>query len=317
MQDKRFSHLPSPASPLLPLMRPLDLQVNGYAGTDFNRDDLTAEALRHACVALREDGCDAILATFITDTVPNLEHRMRRLVELREQDPLAREVIAGIHIEGPFINPEKGYVGAHPPQCVKPANLEDTKARLQAMGSRNTRLLTQIEEYQRTLEQFRGTVERQQAEILALRAEVDTVRAENVRLASDKAALTDTVIEMTTQTNTAYYVVGTKDELIQRGIIAEEGGSRVLFVFGKRGKTLVPTRNLDPSMFTRIDRLQDSTIPLPRADRGYQIVTPQSLAYVTGTKLESGRIADSFFVTYPEEFWKPSRYLILVEGEKD
>ena len=197
------------------------------------------------------------------------------------------------------------------------ANLEDTKARLQAMGSRNTRLLTQIEEYQGTLEQFRGTVERQQAEILALRAEVDTVRAENVRLASDKAALTDTVIEMTTQTNTAYYVVGTKDELIQRGIIAEEGGSRVLFVFGKRGKTLVPTRNLDPSMFTRIDRLQDSTIPLPRSDRGYQIVTPQNLAYVTGTKLESGRVADSFFVTYPEEFWKPSRYLILVEGEKD
>jgi N-acetylglucosamine-6-phosphate deacetylase len=44
-----------------------DLQVNGYAGTDFNRDGLTAEALHHACECLREDGVEAILATVITD----------------------------------------------------------------------------------------------------------------------------------------------------------------------------------------------------------------------------------------------------------
>lgn len=113
-------------------MKPLDLQVNGYAGTDFNRDDLTAEALHHACVCLREDGCDSILATFITDHVETLVKRMSTLVRLREQDALAKSVIAGIHIEGPFINPEKGYVGAHPPQCVKPANLEDTKRLLDA-----------------------------------------------------------------------------------------------------------------------------------------------------------------------------------------
>lgn len=113
-------------------MKPLDIQVNGYAGTDFNHDDLTAEALHHACVCLLEDGCDQILATFITDTVPTLERRMKRLVELREQDALAKAVIAGIHIEGPFINPEKGYVGAHPPHAVRPANLEDTKRLLDA-----------------------------------------------------------------------------------------------------------------------------------------------------------------------------------------
>jgi N-acetylglucosamine-6-phosphate deacetylase len=108
-------------------MAPLDLQVNGYAGTDFNRDGITAEGLRHACDSLMDDGCSQILATFITDTVENLERRIRRLVELREQDELARTMISGIHIEGPFINPEKGYVGAHPPQCVKPANVEDAK----------------------------------------------------------------------------------------------------------------------------------------------------------------------------------------------
>ena len=122
-------------------MRPLDIQVNGYAGTDFNRDGLTAEALHHACECLREDGCSQILATFITDTIENLRSRISTLVELRERDPLAQEIIAGIHVEGPFTNPEKGYVGAHPPQCVKPANIEDAKLLLDA-GQGLTKLVT-------------------------------------------------------------------------------------------------------------------------------------------------------------------------------
>lgn len=134
-------------------MKPFDLQVNGYAGTDFNGDSLTAESLHHACVCLLEDGCDQILATFITDTIETLDRRMRRLVELREKDSLARQVIAGIHIEGPFINQEKGYVGAHPPHAVKPANLEDTKRLLDAAGGL-ARLVTLAPEFD---EQFHVT----------------------------------------------------------------------------------------------------------------------------------------------------------------
>lgn len=113
-------------------MRPFDIQVNGYAGTDFNTENLTAEALHHACKCLREDGCSQILATFITNEISTLERWMGRLIELRAQDPLAQELIAGIHIEGPFINPEKGYVGAHPPHCVKPANVDDAKRLIDA-----------------------------------------------------------------------------------------------------------------------------------------------------------------------------------------
>lgn len=111
-----------------------DLQVNGYAGTDFNRDGLTADALRHACECLREDGVEGIFATFITDDLDKMECRMKTLVELREKSALARKMIAGIHIEGPFINPEKGYVGAHPPHAVKPATVENAKRLFDAAG---------------------------------------------------------------------------------------------------------------------------------------------------------------------------------------
>lgn len=109
-----------------------DLQVNGYAGTDFNREGLTTEGLHHACKCLREDGVEAILATVITDDLDAMCSRLRAVAELRERDPLAQEVIAGFHIEGPFINAEKGYVGAHPPHAVKPAGVEPAKRLLDA-----------------------------------------------------------------------------------------------------------------------------------------------------------------------------------------
>ena len=52
-------------------MKPLDLQVNGYAGVDFNGDRLEAEDLHAACAALRDDGVEGILATVITDSELN------------------------------------------------------------------------------------------------------------------------------------------------------------------------------------------------------------------------------------------------------
>src|SRR5687768_8537995 len=98
-----------------------DLQVNGYAGVDCNQDGLTGEELHRACEALRRDGVAGILATIITEHVEVMCRRLRRLVELRQRDPLAAAVIAGIHVEGPFINPADGYRGAHPRDAVTPA----------------------------------------------------------------------------------------------------------------------------------------------------------------------------------------------------
>jgi N-acetylglucosamine-6-phosphate deacetylase len=91
-----------------------DLQVNGYAGVDFNQPGLTGEDLRRACAALRRDGTGRILATVITHAAERMAGLLRHLAALRAQDALIREVIAGFHVEGPFLNPAPGYIGAHP-----------------------------------------------------------------------------------------------------------------------------------------------------------------------------------------------------------
>src|SRR4051812_8242972 len=123
-----------------------DLQVNGYGGYDFNTDDLTAEQLHAACEALRADGVAGILATIITEDLGKMGARLRRLVELREWDPLAKEMIPGFHIEGPFISPETGYVGAHPKDAVRPATPGDMERLLDAAGGL-TRIVTLAPEH--------------------------------------------------------------------------------------------------------------------------------------------------------------------------
>lgn len=118
-----------------------DLQINGYMGVDFNTDDLSAEDLHKACVALREHGVQGVLATVITDHTEAMCKRLRRLVDLREQDTLAKDIIVGLHIEGPFINETAGYRGAHPEDAIKPTDPDTMKALLEAAGGL-TRLVT-------------------------------------------------------------------------------------------------------------------------------------------------------------------------------
>jgi len=123
------------------MMNPLDLQVNGFGGVDFNRDGLSVEQMHLACQRLREAGGGEFLATIITADLDAMCRRLKALVRCREADPLVREMMAGIHIEGPFINETPGYVGAHPAASVIPATTDAVRRLLDAAGGL-TRIVT-------------------------------------------------------------------------------------------------------------------------------------------------------------------------------
>ena len=96
----------------------VDLQVNGFAGVDFQRDDLTVEELLAAVRGLRAAGCTRLLLTLITDEWPRLMRRLKQLRELRATSPELQGAIAGWHLEGPFLSAEPGYCGAHDPDLM-------------------------------------------------------------------------------------------------------------------------------------------------------------------------------------------------------
>src|SRR5881296_1426432 len=149
-----------------------------------------------------------------------------------------------------------------------------------------------------TIQNLQSVIDNQKETIASLNDQVEKLSTEN----------------MATEANTVYYVVGTKDELEQRGIVKEEGGARFLFVLWKSGKTLVPARTLDPSAFTPVDRRALSEIPLPASDKEYRIVSRQDASALATPPSADGTITGRVKIADSARFWANSKYLIIVEG---
>ena len=73
----------------------VDLQVNGFGGVDFQRDDLPLSDLVTAARRLRAAGCSRFLLTLITDEWPRLLARLRHLHALRQRSAELRHAIVG------------------------------------------------------------------------------------------------------------------------------------------------------------------------------------------------------------------------------
>jgi len=100
----------------------VDLQVNGFAGIDFNAAEgaapLTPEALDTALEAMLATGVSCCLPTVITATPEALEARLRALDRAVAGSRLGPLMCPGYHLEGPFLNPADGYAGCHPPGAM-------------------------------------------------------------------------------------------------------------------------------------------------------------------------------------------------------
>jgi phage shock protein A len=192
------------------------------------------------------------------------------------------------------------------------ARVKDIEPRLKA-SEQKIKDLTTLSDSLRdalgsTLQNLQGVIDNQKETIDALTLQVETLTTENV-------ALKDTLENMSTINNTVYYVVGTKDELEQKGIVQEEGGARFLFVLWKSGKTLVPARNLDPGVFTVADRRHFTELPLPAADKEYRIVSRQDTSALDTPPGSDGKLTGhAVKIADPAKFWAASKYLIIVEG---
>lgn len=123
-----------------------DFQINGFAGVDFQRDELDGAGLRRASLGLRARGVGNFFFTLITDEIDRLARRFERAETLRASDPLLGDMIAGYHLEGPWLCPKNGYKGAHPAGPMRAPSLADFE-RLQSAAAGRIRLVTLAPEW--------------------------------------------------------------------------------------------------------------------------------------------------------------------------
>ncbi|TRZ65574.1 MAG: N-acetylglucosamine-6-phosphate deacetylase [Rhodocyclaceae bacterium] len=108
----------------------VDLQVNGFAGVDFNTPGNPPEKTQSALAAIRATGVTRCLPTLITSSFEHFAACARAITDCVDTG------IAGLHMEGPYISPLAGARGAHPLNQVKLASLDDFLRRQDAAAGR-------------------------------------------------------------------------------------------------------------------------------------------------------------------------------------
>ncbi len=102
----------------------IDLQVNGFAGVDYNRPDTPHEQIALSLRAQFACGVTRLFPTVITNSEANITASLRNLAAAREELPDGA-AMEGFHVEGPHISPDDGPRGAHPRRWVRKPDLEE------------------------------------------------------------------------------------------------------------------------------------------------------------------------------------------------
>lgn len=118
-----------------------DLQINGHGGVWFSSADLTPEQATKAVTAYLKCGVSRLCPTLITNSFAALENGFRVLRTACERSPLVNRMVAGCHLEGPYISSIDGPRGAHPLAHVRPADWSEFE-KLQAAAGGRIRLVT-------------------------------------------------------------------------------------------------------------------------------------------------------------------------------
>lgn len=131
-------------------------------------------------------------------------------------------------------------------------------------------------------------------------------QAANIEVLNGKTSeMEATISEITGTLNTAWYVAGTKDELISRNVITKTGG-----FLGFLGRVMVLSPSLNSSSMEKIDIREKTSFAFKSTVDKLDFISlhPAGSYQLTTTDAETVTLT----VTDPASFWEGSRYLVVV-----
>lgn len=153
-------------------------------------------------------------------------------------------------------------------------------------------LSLQLEEKSANIDKFEEAVKKREAKIAELRGAVDvlTVESDNLKAKND---------EQEKRLNQVFYIVGTKNELKNLGLLSGNALSK------KRANY----SNINNSQFHEVDARSFSTLVID--SKSPKLLTEKPASSYTMTKNNDG--TTTLKITNSEEFWETSPYLIVMQ----
>lgn len=187
--------------------------------------------------------------------------------------------------------------------------IEENKKKLAALQGRIKKSNVKITELESLIKGLHVQIAERDSSINMLNERVTTLNGTitNMQGSMDTmkmeiAAKSQEITEKTTKLHTAYYTIGTYKQLRDKKIIAKQGG----FLGLGKSKSMVPDFNKEA--FTQIDYTSINSISLDTKNAKL-VSTHPSGSYTL--QRENDKVK-SIQITDPENFWKASKYLVVV-----
>jgi N-acetylglucosamine-6-phosphate deacetylase len=118
----------------------IDLQVNGFAGVDYNSPSSSHEEIARSIRAILRTGVTRFYPTVITGSPEDMSGALSNLARAKEAT-WEGAAMEAFHLEGPYISRDDGPRGAHPVRWVRPPDSDEFQ-RFQEAARGNIRLVT-------------------------------------------------------------------------------------------------------------------------------------------------------------------------------
>lgn len=189
-------------------------------------------------------------------------------------------------------------------------SIQQTDERIHALEQNLKGSRTEVAGLRRVIENLKRTVAEKEALIASLEARVDSLNVAVAGLRTEVRTGQETIARQETEIEgqrrdiaTVRYVIGTKDDLVKRGIIVQQGG------FIGIGKSQRLSGNFDESLFTTIDTDEVGTIAIP--GREPRVISDQAKSSYSIEP--SGEDASVLRITDPAEFRRVKYLVVMVE----
>lgn len=178
---------------------------------------------------------------------------------------------------------------------------EDNARKVKQLNEQINNSNIQIRELEVMVESLMKEIQWKDDQIKMLEEELNQLDAEYAKLFDAYQEQAIEIDALTADLNTVYYAYGTAKELKNNGVIEKKNG------FLGMGKKMHLKDEINDDYFTRIDAKKNKVIKIAGKDVHFVTVHPPS-SYTLTEEGSQTRIQ----INDPSEFWKMSKYLVVV-----